>query len=75
MCNFMIPSKNKTKRQVVAPKRLAISHPTTVVMPNHIGFAQLFPQGTESVAKALCDSNRQDSIFSKKLKTSKISFL
>ena len=31
--------------QVVAPK-----HPTTVVMPNHIGFAHLFSQGTDSVA-------------------------
>ena len=54
-------------KQVVVPKGLDISHPTTEVMSNHIGFTQLFSQETESVAEALSDSNRQDSIFSKKL--------
>ena len=57
--------------QVVALKGLDISRPTTVVMPNHIGFAQVFSRGTDSVAKALWDSNRQGSIFTRKLKTSK----
>ena len=52
------------EKQVVAPKGLHISLPTTVVMPNHIGFAQLFSKWSESVAKALWDSNKQDSIFS-----------
>ena len=46
--------KNKLQ-QVVAPKGLDISSPTTVVMPNHVGFAQLFSQGTKSVAEALWD--------------------
>ena len=43
----LIPPQHK---QVVAPKGLDISSPTTVVMPSQIGFAQLFPQGTDSVA-------------------------
>ena len=47
------------------PKGLDISQ------PNHIGFAQLFSQGTDSVAKTLWDSNRQNRIFPKKLKTCK----
>ena len=42
-------------QQVVAPKGIDISRPTIVVMPNHIGFAQLFSHGTESAAKALWD--------------------
>ena len=42
------------RKQVVAPKGLDISRPTTVVGPNHVGFAELFSQGTKSVAKALC---------------------
>ena len=42
-------------KQVVAPNGLDISRPTTVVTPNHVGFAQLFSQGTESVPKALWD--------------------
>ena len=32
------------QEQVVAPKGLDISHTTTVVMPNHIRFAQHFSQ-------------------------------
>ena len=64
-------SNPKQLIQVVAPKGLAISRLTTMVMPSHIGFAQLFTQGIDSVAKALWGSNRQDSIFLKKLKTSK----
>ena len=51
--------------QVVAPKGLnvlAISQPTTVVMPNQIGFAQIYFQGTEPVANTPWDSNSQDSI-------------
>ena len=40
-----IPPKNKQtnkKKQVVAPKGLDISRPMTVILPNHIGFAQPF---------------------------------
>ena len=51
----LLAGKIRTE-QVVAPKGLDISCSTTVVMPN-------FFQGTESVAKALWDSNKQDSIF------------
>ena len=64
--NLIIEWLKDNLEQVVAPKGLDFSHLTTVVMHNHIGFAQLFfSQGTESVAKALRDSNRQDSIFLK----------
>ena len=45
--------KSLRLKQVVAPKGLGISRPTTVVMPDRVGFAQLFSHGTESVAKAL----------------------
>ena len=64
----------KLYKQVVAPKGLDISHPTTVIMPNHVGFAQLFSQRRESVAKALWDSNRQD-YFSKKSENKQIASL
>ena len=48
------------EKQVVALKGLDISRQTTLVLP------KIFSQGTESVVKALWDSNRQDSIFPKK---------
>ena len=54
-------TKEKKKTQIET-MGLDISRLTTVVMPNHIGFAQIYSKGIESVAKALLDSNEHDGI-------------